>query len=55
MLVWARSSTRTTRPWRTGAPGFPPLAASADGQIYSYAGGPWVALGFGGSPAYPGS
>lgn len=37
------------------APGFPPLAASADGQIYSYAGGPWVALGFGGSPAYPGS
>ena len=37
------------------APGFPPLAASADGQVYSYAGGPWVALGFGGSPSYPGS
>lgn len=36
------------------APGFPPLAASADGQIYSYAGGPWISAGFGGSPAYPG-
>ena len=38
-----------------GAPGFPPLAATTDGQVYSYAGGPWVSVGIGGSPAYPGS
>ena len=37
------------------APGYPPLAASEDGQVYSYAGGPWIPVAFGGSPAYPGS
>lgn len=56
----ARASVRSlgapTDPLRiAAAPGFAPLAASADGQIYSYAGGPWVSVGFGGSPAYPGS
>lgn len=51
-----RSLGAPTDPVRiAAAPGFAPLAASADGQVYSYAGGPWVALGFGGSPAYPGS